>query len=83
MACGTPAVAPNATTFPEILCDKTTLYEPENPLDLANRLSMLLTDYNLYRTVRDCQLERVRKLFDIKIAARKYVELYNHLRSSN
>jgi glycosyltransferase involved in cell wall biosynthesis len=83
MACGTPLVAPNAATFPEILCDKTTLYEPENPLDLANRLLMLLTDYNLYRTVRDRQLEKVRKLFDIKIVARKYVELYNHLRSSN
>jgi glycosyltransferase involved in cell wall biosynthesis len=83
MACGTPAVAPNATTFPEILCDKMTLYEPENPSDLANRLLMLLMDYNLYRTVRDRQLEKVRKLFDIKIVARKYVELYNHLRNNN
>jgi glycosyltransferase involved in cell wall biosynthesis len=70
MACGTPAVAPNATTFPEIRCNKTTLYEHENTLNLANKLLMLLTDYNLYGTVKDCQLERVRKSYTGRLSLR-------------
>ena len=79
MACGTPVVAPNATTFPEIIGDATTLYRPGDPLDLAEKTITLLTDRNLYDSVKKYQLTRVQKCFNIQHIAQMYLELYSSL----
>jgi glycosyltransferase involved in cell wall biosynthesis len=54
MACGVPLVAPNATTFPEIVGDNLTLYKPGDPMDLAGKVAMLLSDYNLTTSIGQC-----------------------------
>jgi glycosyltransferase involved in cell wall biosynthesis len=79
MACGVPLVAPNATTFPEIVGDNLTLYKPGDPVDLAGKVTMLLSDYSLYRSVLEHQLARVHRLFRMDIIAKKYLALYASL----
>jgi len=69
MACGTPVVAPNTATLPEILGDATTLYIPGDPISLAEKIITLLTDRNFYDTVRSYQLARVQKTFNILYVA--------------
>jgi len=79
MACGTPVVAPNATTFPEVIGDVTTLYRPGDPVDLAKKVITLLTDRNLYNSITEYQLTRARRYFNILHVAQKYIELYSSL----
>jgi glycosyltransferase involved in cell wall biosynthesis len=79
MACGVPVVAPNATTFPEIVGDNVTLYKPGDPVDLAGRMIILLLDDNLYKSVLRRQLVRVHRLFKMDIVAKKYLKLYTSL----
>jgi glycosyltransferase involved in cell wall biosynthesis len=79
MACGTPVVAPNAITFPEIIGDATTLYKPEDHLDLANKIVTLITDRGLYKSVVEHQLSRVRALFNINVITGEYLKLYASL----
>ncbi len=79
MACGVPLVAPNATTFPEIVGDNLTLYKPGDPVDLAGKVTMLLSDYSLYKSVLERQLARVHRLFRMDIVAKKYLALYASL----
>jgi len=79
MACGTPVVAPNAITFPEVIGDATTLYKPGDHLDLANKIVTLITDRGLYKSVVERQLSRVRALFNINVIAGEYLKLYASL----
>jgi len=64
MACGTPVVAPNATTFPETIGGATTLYRSGDPVDLAKKVITLLTDRNFYNSVIEYQLTRTRRYFN-------------------
>lgn len=79
MACGIPTVAPNATTFPEIINNEITLYKPEDPLDLTDKVIALLKDRNLYESIMEYQLIRVRNYFNINVMGEKYRGLYKTL----
>jgi glycosyltransferase involved in cell wall biosynthesis len=76
MACGIPTVAPNATTFPEIIGDEITLHKSDDPIDLANKIMHLIMNKNLYDSVRDYQLMRAQDRFSINSTAKKYIKLY-------
>jgi glycosyltransferase involved in cell wall biosynthesis len=79
MACGIPTVAPNATTFPEIIGDEITLYKSDDPIDLANKIMHLIMDKDLYDSVRGYQLARAQDQFNINFTAKKYIKLYSSL----
>jgi glycosyltransferase involved in cell wall biosynthesis len=79
MACGIPTVAPNATTFPEIIDNEITLYKPEDLLDLTDKVIALLKDRNLYESIMEYQLIRVRNHFNINVMREKYIRLYKTL----
>jgi glycosyltransferase involved in cell wall biosynthesis len=47
MACGTPVVASNRASIPEVVGDAAILVNPENDQEIASAMLRLLTDYNL------------------------------------
>ena len=44
MACGTPTLAARASSLPEVVEDKALLFDPYDPLELAQSLFDLLSD---------------------------------------
>jgi glycosyltransferase involved in cell wall biosynthesis len=82
MACGIPVVAPNATTFPEVVGYETLLYKPEDPSNLAEKVITILNNADFYNSIKEHLLTRVREYFDIRKTAKKYVELYSTLRNT-
>lgn len=60
MACGTPVVASNAASLPEVAGEAGLLVDPNAPECLAETVARLLTDQELSRTLRQRGLERVR-----------------------
>jgi glycosyltransferase involved in cell wall biosynthesis len=70
MACGIPIVAPNTTTFPEVIGFEALLYKPEDPKDLAEKVITLLTNSGLYNSVKEYLLTRVHEYFDIRKIAK-------------
>jgi len=81
MACGVPVIAPKATTFPEVIGYELLLYKPENPSNLAEKVITILNNADLYNSVKEYLLTRVREHFDIRKTAKKYIELYSTLKN--
>ena len=44
MACGTPVIASNVTSLPEICSDSVLLIDPHNIKELSNSIEEILTD---------------------------------------
>jgi glycosyltransferase involved in cell wall biosynthesis len=76
MACGIPVIAPNATTFPEVIGYEKLLYKPGDFNDLARKIINLITDADFYNSVKEYLLTRTREYFNIRNVARKYIETY-------
>jgi glycosyltransferase involved in cell wall biosynthesis len=58
MACGTPVVTSNVSSMPEIAGDAAILANPSNPLDIAEGMTRLLSDDELYQSKVQKGLER-------------------------
>ena len=78
MACGTPAIVSNVSSFPEVVGDAGLLVDPNNAEELAVAMWRILDDAEL----RACLVEKGLKraaLFSWDRAARETLDLYHSL----
>jgi len=83
MACGTPVVASNTSSIPEVVGDAALLFDPYNVEEITEAMYRVLTDEQLRDKLRQRGIERV-KQFSWENAAREtlqvYKEVYNSIR---
>jgi len=75
MASGRPFLASDVSGLHEIVKDAGILFEPGNSIQLANEISLLLEDENLYKSISEKCLEKA-KQYDISVTAGSYLEIY-------
>jgi glycosyltransferase involved in cell wall biosynthesis len=75
MACGTPTVAADRASLPEVVGDAGLLIDPGDPASIADALKRLLLDSALHADLRQRGLERVR-WFDWAETARQVLAVY-------
>jgi glycosyltransferase involved in cell wall biosynthesis len=68
MACGTPVVAANTTSLPEVLENAAVLVDPLDTEELSQKISNVLTDSNLSKKLIQCGLERSKNFSTIQCA---------------
>ncbi|MBI2907010.1 MAG: glycosyltransferase family 4 protein [Chloroflexi bacterium] len=61
MACGTPVIASNATSLPEVAGDAALLINPESAEEIASALEKVLADKTLQKELSEKGLERARQ----------------------
>ena len=49
MKCGIPVASSNASCLPEVLGDAAVFFDPENPLEMAEKVRSILSDAGLRR----------------------------------
>lgn len=76
MACGTPVVASNASSLPEVVGDAGLLVDPEDVEGLAATLGRLLADGNLRQRLIHLGLERAQS-FSWEKTARETLAVYH------
>jgi glycosyltransferase involved in cell wall biosynthesis len=69
MACGTPVVASNTSSIPEVVGDAALLVDPTDAVDIADAVYKLLTSDALHEELARRSLERAR-LFPWRRTAR-------------
>ena len=78
MQCGTPVVASNVSSIPEVAgADNAIFFDPENPQDMADKIDQVLEDPQLSATLREKGLQRV-KAFSWNKMAHEILDLYNN-----
>ena len=78
MACGTPVIASNASSLPEVVGDAGLMVPPDDVPALAQALSEVLGDRDLQRNMRERGLTRAR-CFTWEETARKTLQVYEEL----
>lgn len=78
MACGTPVIAGNTSSMPEVAGDGAILVNPQEPQDIADALLRLENEADFYRRQSDYGPERVRR-FSWSRTAEAYVRIYDSL----
>lgn len=68
MQCGTPVIAGNRTSLPEVVGDAGLLVDPFDPHAIANALEMMLSDAKLRESLSKLGLERARAFSWIECA---------------
>jgi glycosyltransferase involved in cell wall biosynthesis len=75
MACGTPVVAGNTSSLPEVVGDAAVLIDPYDEQKIANALLRIVNDELLRLKLRKQGIEQVKK-FTWRAAAEKTLQLY-------
>lgn len=75
MACGVPVVTSNINPMPEICDDAAIYFNPFDKEDIANKIDMLLTDFDLRESLRKKSLERC-QFFDWDKTATEIVKVF-------
>jgi glycosyltransferase involved in cell wall biosynthesis len=75
MACGTPVLAANRTSLPEVLGDSALLVDPDREEDVAAGLARLLDDADLRDRMRAQGLRRAEQ-FQLVAHARQVLDVY-------
>jgi glycosyltransferase involved in cell wall biosynthesis len=75
MACGTPVVASNRGSIPEVCGDAAVLVDAEDEGGLAEALADVLTNTTRRRRLMDAGIERASR-FEWSVAARRFLDLY-------
>ena len=75
-AAGRPVVEPATGSFAEIVGDAGLLYEPNEPMALADALEKLLTDSQLFRQCSSQALTLAQEKYCDETMAEKLIELY-------
>jgi D-inositol-3-phosphate glycosyltransferase len=85
MACGTPVVASDFGGFREVVKDGVTglLAHPQDALDLAAKINLLLANPDRAREMGEAGRQRVLKLFSWKAVADRLEEVYRCLARSS
>ena len=79
MKCGTPVIASNVSSIPEIAGPNNALFfDPENTQDIADKITQLITDPNLQTELIEKGLQRVSQ-FSWEKMAKETLNLYNEL----
>ena len=78
MACGTPVVASNVSSLPEVAGDAGLLVNPQDVDALTNAMYKVLTDDKLKESLIDKGLERA-KFFSWEKTARETLEVYKEV----
>lgn len=82
MACGTPVVTSNVSSMPEVAGDAAVLTNPLNPLDIAEGMTQLLSDAELYNSKVQKGLDRASS-FSWYSTAQATHDVYSCLASNN
>ena len=80
MACGTPVIAGRTLDSRDFFTHELSLVDPNSPAELAERISLLLTDRGRYDELRDWALTRVQSM-SWTVMAEKYVEFWKEIRA--
>jgi glycosyltransferase involved in cell wall biosynthesis len=75
MACGTPVVASNTSSLPEVLGEAALLVEPHDVAAIASSMRQVLTDADLRARLIAAGLEQARR-FTWRVAAERLIGLY-------
>jgi glycosyltransferase involved in cell wall biosynthesis len=75
MACGTPVLAANRTSLPEVLGDAALLVDPDRQDDVVDGLARLLSDAELREQLRARGLDRAEQ-FQLVPHARQVLDVY-------
>jgi glycosyltransferase involved in cell wall biosynthesis len=75
MACGTPVVASNVSSIPEVVGDAAVQVNPENVFEIARGIKEVLLDDELRATLVRCGLDHARR-FSWERTAREVLEIY-------
>ena len=78
MACGTPVIASNTSSLPEVVGDAGLLIDPHNTGELAQAMIRILADTHLQEELRQKGYERV-KHYTWQESARKMLTVYQKL----
>ena len=78
MACGTPVVASNAGSIPEVVGSASRLLDPDDVDGFAAAISGIATDAGLRARLRDASLERASR-FSWQRVARDTIEVYRRV----
>ena len=78
MACGTPVVASNASSLPEVIGDAGVLVDPGDEEALAAAISTVLTDRGEAQRLKQLGLARARR-FSWFEAARRTADIYGEV----
>ena len=78
MACGTPVVASNTTSLPEVVGDTGLLVDPTSPGEIAEALTRILVDSALRKTLIVKGIERAAS-FTWRHAAEQTLRLYQEM----
>jgi glycosyltransferase involved in cell wall biosynthesis len=78
MACGTPVVASNTSSLPEVLGDAALLVDPHDPAALADALASALSDTPLRQRLRAAGLARARQ-FSWQRMAEQTLAVYHNV----
>ncbi len=75
MAHGTPVVASNVSSIPEVVGDAGLLVNPEDPEDIAGKIHQIITDTKLYQKLATAGLSRS-KQFSWRSVAKSTFDVY-------
>ena len=78
MAMGVPIVASTGTCIPEIVCDAASLFDPQNPQELASKVEQVMGDQAWRRTLIDRGKRRASD-FSWRIAAKKTLQIFKSI----
>ena len=76
MACGTPVVASNTSSLPEVVGDSAVQVNPENVFEIARGIKEVLIDDQLRATLVRCGREQARR-FSWERTARQVLDIYH------
>lgn len=75
MACGTPVIASNTTSLPEVVGEAALTVDPTDTAALAEAMACLLADPNLHQRLRQAGLERAKGFTWMRTAQRTLASL--------
>lgn len=78
MACGTPVIASNVASMPEVVGDAGVLIDPHDVGELSDAILRILKDDTLKKRLREKGLHRA-SAFSWESAAEKTLEIYEHV----
>ncbi|MFA5021598.1 MAG: glycosyltransferase family 1 protein [Patescibacteria group bacterium] len=78
LACGTPIVASNTTSLPEILQDAAVYFDPNSPDDIAKIINQVLTNNELYQNLQTSGFKQIKR-YSWQNCAKQTLEIYQSL----
>jgi L-malate glycosyltransferase len=81
MACGVPCIGTNIGGIPEVIADGETgfICEVGNVEEIAKRAIQILSDENLYKTMSEKSMKRVKTTFNAHAIVQEYEKIYKNL----